>query len=479
MFSFRSKKARAIEFQLALAHGVSAYRSMPLNVFAREVHKLVAGQDCEIDFDERFYLEANPDVKDAVTAGGYLCGYVHFCLSGQNEARLWSTYHSRRTFGVPPLLGQGLFAPTNFHAPAVYGPDLSALPPAAQDTLLVLVPNLLQDLFFAGYSEFFNDLRSIFPIFARIIVVVASTDLNPELVTCYDTRIEVIQLSSIGQLTEKPSVVINFDFETFHIANEIFNSPERTIYYCQDFEAGFFSYGTNYVRAERAVAHSRNIVLSTGLLKNFLAQRGLLSGANIHVTSPTVKAITIEAGKKKRLFFYFRPEHFNTRNMPELVMAAVEGFCRKKNEYEIILCGTVKTSYSIRVHETDVTVLSKLSREKYEAILASSDAVVALIYSAHPGVIAFQAAASGIPTVTNTFENRDAKTLRSISKNIIPFDPVHDDLLDKLEEALSLPRGNASFDAALYEGRSNESFAQYIINILRDTKKSTPNGRLT
>lgn len=479
MFSLRSKKARAIEFQLASAHGVSAYRTMPLNEFAREVRKLAGGQDCAIDFDERFYLEANPDVKNAVTAGGYLCGYVHFCLCGQNEARLWSTYHGSRTFGVAPLLGQGLFAPTNFHAPAVYGPDLSTLQPATQDTLLVLVPNLQPDLFFAGYSGFFNDLQSIFPIFARIIVVVASTDLHPELVTCYDARIEVIHLSSIGQLTEKPSIIINFDFETFHIANEIFNSPERTIYYCQDFEAGFFSYGTNYVRAERAVAHSRNIVLSTGLLKDFLARRGLLSGANIHVTSPTVKAITIEADKKKRLFFYFRPERFNTRNMPELVMATVDAFCRKNKGYEIILCGTVKTSYSIRVHETDVTVLSKLSRDKYEAILASSDAVVALIYSAHPGVIAFQAAASGIPTVTNTFENRDAKTLRSISENIIPFDPVHDDLLVKLEEALSLPRGSASFNAAVYEGRSNEPFSQYVSDILRDTKNSTSIGTLT
>lgn len=476
MFKLRSKKERAVEFQISSAHTESAYRDMPQDVFGQEVRRLAADNDGAIDFDEYFYLEANPDVKRAVQAGDYLCGYIHYCLHGQNEPRLWSTRHISREFGVQPQAGQGLFEPTNFKALATYGPDLSALPLAAKPTLLVLLPNLQEDLFFAGYSGFFTDLKPIFPMFAHIIVVVVSPEFEPELAQRFDQRIDVLHLSELGKLTEKPSVILNYDAEMFHVARDIFNALDRTIYYCQDFEAGFHPFGTYYVRAEQAVAHSHNIVLSTGLLRDFLAQRDLLSGANVHVTSPLINAIKVELVRKKRLFFYFRPERFNTRNMPELVMATVEAFCRKHIDYEIFLCGAVKTCYSIRLHGTDVSVLSKLPKDKYEALLASCDAVVALIYSAHPGVIAFQAAASGIPTVTNTFETRDATVLRAISKNIVPFNPVRDDLLDKLEDALRMPKGQPSFNAEFYEGRSPKSFLQYVTGVMQAASHSTRPG---
>jgi hypothetical protein len=439
---------------------------MPLDLFVREVRQLAAGKDCAIDFDENFYLDANPDVKKAVQAGDYPCGYIHYCLHGQYEPRLWSNRDLYTEFGMRPHCGQGLFKPTNFQGLATYGPDLGALPLALQPTLMVLLPNLQEQLFFAGYSAFFTELKSIFHMFSRIMVAVVSSEFDPELAQRYDQRIEVVHLSELGKLTEKPTVIFNFDSETFHIARDIFNALDRTIYFCQDFEAGFHPFGTHYVRAQQAVAHSRNIVLSTGLLRDVLAQRDLLSGANTHVTAPVIKALRVDPNKRKRIFFYFRPERFNSRNMPELVMATVEAFCRKHTDYEIFLCGSVNTSYSIRVHGTPVSVLSKLPKEKYETLLASCDAAVALIFSAHPGVIAFQAAASGIPTVTNTFETRSASLLRAISKNVVPFDPVCDDLLDKLVVALQMPKGEPSFNSDLYEGRSKESFLQYVAGVI-------------
>ena len=476
MFNRRNKKERAIEFQISSAHAESAHRDIPLDVFGKEVRKLAADNDGAIDFDDHFYLNANPDVKRAVQAGDFLCGYIHYCLHGQNEPRLWSTRHISREFGVQPQVGEGLFEPTNFQAPVTYGPDLSDLPLAAKPTLLVLLQYLQHDLFFAGFSEFFADMKSIFPMFAHIMVVVVSPEFEPELAKSFDRRIEVLHLSKLCKLTEKPSVIFHFDAETFHIARDIFNSLDRTIYYCQDFEAGFYPFGTYYVRAEQAVAHSQNIVLSTGLLRDFLARRNLLSGANIRVTSPLIKTVKVEPTRKKRLFFYFRPERFNARNMPELVMATVEAFCRKHKDYEIFLCGAVKTSYSVRLHGADVSVLSKLPKEKYEALLASCDAVVALIYSAHPGVIAFQAAASGIPTVTNTFESRDATVLLAISENIVPFDPIRDELLDKLEDALRMPKGQPSFNAEFYEKCSPESFLQYITDVVQAASHSERPG---
>lgn len=467
MFDFLGKKRRAVSFQIRSAHEHSEYGDMPLEKFEQEIHKLAAGLDSEIDFDEGFYLAANADVERAVAAGDYLCGYIHYCLAGRSEPRLWSNRRVTEQFGLKPQAGQDLFAPTHARPYPTYAPDLSALPDAQRSTLLVLVPALQEDLFFAGYSGFFADLKTIFPLFERIIVMVMNADFSPELVERVDPRIEVLHLSQAGAFTEKPHLIFVFDAETFHVAKDIFADLDRTVYYCQDFEAGFVAFGTRFVRAERAVAHSRNIVLSTGLLRDFLARRHLLTQANVHVTAPQIKAIAVDPAKKRKLFFYFRPERFNTRNMPELVMETVDAFCRKHTGYEIYLCGAVKTCYSVTMHGTEVYVLSKLPKAQYEELLGSCDVVVAMIYSAHPGVIAFQAAASGIPTVTNTFEGRDAHVLKTISDNIVPFDPIRDDLLEKLEEALLLDKGQASFNAEHYEGRSPETFLQYVESIMQ------------
>ena len=89
-----------------------------------------------------------------------------------------------------------------------------------------------------------------------------------------------------------------------------------------------------------------------------------------------------------------------------------------------------------------------------------------MIYSAHPGVIAFQAAASGIPTVTNVFENRNALLLRQISQNIVPYDPVRENLLELIEEALNMPKGKKSFNETLYAGPKAQSLDDFVETVL-------------
>jgi len=131
----------------------------------------------------------------------------------------------------------------------------------------------------------------------------------------------------------------------------------------------------------------------------------------------------VQPGRTGRLFIYFRPEAFNQRNLPENVWDAAMRFCDTHEGFELYLVGTVRTAFSFERHGNRVFVISKLPPASYVSLISSCDAVVALIYPPHPGVIAYQAAASGIPTVTNTFENRTADDLRRISDNIVPFDP--------------------------------------------------------
>ena len=453
--------------QFREAHNRSSYLEMPFKHFIREVMSLTQKKQGEIDFDELFYLSANSDVEQAVASGSCLYGYIHFCMYGQYDNRPWSTRYLERVSGLAPNMPKGLAAPVNSAPLKIYGPDLSNLQRGDESLLFIFLPHLQDNLFFAGYSGFFNDLSKIFDQFSRIVVLVLASEVNPQLAKRYCNRIEVIAESDLMQIQKRPDIVFCFNSDTFYMAKNIFGNLDRTIYYCQDFEAGFYPYGTQFARAEGAVAQSHNIVLSTLLLKEFMEERKLLSAPRVFVTSPSIEILDVEPEKTKKIMFYFRPEVFNTRNMPELIMSVIEPFCLKHQGYEIFLVGSVDTSYSRKVYGTDVVILSKLPKEQYNSLLKSCDVVVAFIYSAHPGVIAFQAAASGIPTVTNIFEGRDAECLKSISENIVPFDPVRENLLDNIELALNMSKGKKSFNKARYEGASNQSFSQYVANIMQ------------
>ena len=459
---------RSQKSQYSRAYQKSSYRtSMNLSQFIEQAALLASGQQSEIDFDEKFYLEVNPDVAQQVKIGAAPCGYVHYCLSGQFEGRLWSDTQLTRQFRQRPRLAQGFAAPINLRSSPVYGPDLHALPESDKPFLLIFFSHLQDDLFFAGYTEFFKDFLPVFDAFDRVVLSVATPHFNPKLAARYSNKIEVIHDSALSQLRVRPNVIVSFNSELLLKARDIFGDLPRTIYYCQDFEAGFFPMGTSYVRSEMAIASSRNIIVSSALLKKFLQQRGLLTELqNVYVTTPGIDTVEVVPEKNKRIFFYFRPEQFNARNLPELLMETVEQFCAKHTGYELYLLGTVDTCLSYSMNGNQIFVISKLSKDDYIRFLKTCDAAVSMIYSAHPGVIAFQTAASGIPTVTNVFDNRDAEFLQSVSGNIVPFDPVRERLLDRLEVALAMQKGTPSFNRDLYQKMESVSLAQYVDAVL-------------
>jgi hypothetical protein len=344
---------------------------------------------------------------------------------------------------------------------------LDKLPDGEQRLLVVMLGHLREDLFYAGYSEFFQDYTPVFAEFDRVIIAVHLPPFDARLAQRYSSRIEVMHLAQLAGLRQRPRMLVAFNAGLAAMARRMLPSlPERIVYYCQDFEAGFVPLGSNYVTCERAVALTRNLVVSTPLLKDFLVQRGLIRDQHVFVTRPRIEAFPVDPGKTRRLFFYYRPENFNQRNLATLIDQCVEAFCARHRGYEIFLVGTVATTRSYRVHDTPVKVMSKLPKQEYLDLISSCDVVVALIYSAHPGVIAYQAAASGIPTVTNVFDNRDAALLRRISSNLVPFDPVREELVDAIEAALALPKGRPDFDETLYSGRAEGTLLEFHQRIL-------------
>ena len=137
------------------------------------------------------------------------------------------------------------------------------------------------------------------------------------------------------------------------------------------------------------------------------------------------------------------------------VRRAAETFAEKHagEGWDLYLVGTLGMQLSREVAGNVIWILPKLARHEFEPLAARSRAAVALIAAPHPGVLAYQFAASGIPTVTNVYGNRTASVLHEISQNLVPYDPSREDLVDALERAVRAPHGVPDFHGALYDGR--------------------------
>ena len=450
-----------------LVHAKSNMRTMEFSLFCAELEKHILNKDSQIDFDESFYFAANPDLAE----NNVTSGFVHYCLFGQYENRLHSDNNLKNKFNLKTSIGQGLFYPQSLESRNYSNQNIALTdkPLGQNSTLLILVAYLQEELFFAGYSEFFKDHVPVFKLFDQIIVAVENAKFDKDIAFQFAKNIEVINIAEVGELLHKPDIILTFNA---HLTCKAFQllpeSYENIVYFCQDYESGFFPYGKDYIIGKRAVVNSKNLILSTELLKNFFINRNILNDTqNVFVTKPKIETFEVTQTKTNRLFFYYRPESFQKRNLPEALMDVVNEFCNKHNGYEIFMVGAVATSYSFKLNGTQVYVISKLPKKDYIDLISSCDVVVSMIYSAHPGVIAFQAAASGIPTVTNVFENRDSIQLKEISNNIVPYDPVCQSLLSAIEEALTMKKGHISFNETLYYGNQTETLVDYYKNILK------------
>jgi len=444
----------------------SPYSNLNFEEFVKQMELHIAGKDSSIDFDEGFYLSANKDLAKLISTGLLDSGFSHYCLSGKNENRLWSNHLIKRKYQLDPKYPDGFYSPTNIKPKQFYKPLARNLVKSKEPFLLILFAHLQSDLFYAGYTAFFKDFLPVFDQFEKIVISVESDFYEAKLAKRFNPKIEVINQSQLYNLKTIPDLILCFSNQLFTKAFKLFSEPKKIVYYCQEYEAGFFPFGSEFIEAEKAITNSKNIIISTVLLRNFLEKKNLLNDKQIFVTTPKIEPVNIKPGNWNKLFFYFRPEFFHARNIPEILWETVHEFCQKHRGYEIYMVGSIETRFSFEINGNPIFVLNKLPTEQYNELIATCDVVIAMIYSAHPGVIAFQAAASGIPTVTNIFDNRDAETLKKISKNIVPFDPVNDQLLDKIELALSMPKGNKSFDQELYSGKKGDlTLSEFILKI--------------
>jgi hypothetical protein len=68
-------------------------------------------------------------------------------------------------------------------------------------------------------------------------------------------------------------------------------------------------------------------------------------------------------------------------------------------------------------------MVPRADQRAYAELLRQHDLGLALMYTPHPSLVPIEMASAGMLTVTNSFENKTAEAMRTISTNLIAPEP--------------------------------------------------------
>jgi GT2 family glycosyltransferase len=264
-----------------------------------------------------------------------------------------------------------------------------------------------------------------------------------DLVDCHD-RSDSVRVSPAD-------TVIATSWWTAHIAHDLVRKVgrERFLFLIQEYEPLFYPSGSFAAGARRAYELPHVALFSTELLRDFFAERtlgvfaagalgeaGSLVFRNAMVDVGQLAAATLSRRQPRRLLFYSRPHHTESRNQFELAVLALRRAVAQgafSGDWEFTGIGGATTETELRLGESAVLrLMPRQSPPRYRAILRAHDVGLALMDSPHPSLVPIEMASAGMPTVTSTFANKDADALQAISPNLIASDPWVDAVADGL-----------------------------------------------
>ena len=229
---------------------------------------------------------------------------------------------------------------------------------------------------------------------------------------------------------------------------------ERFLYLIQEYEPFIFPMGSAGALCRRSYELPHTAMFSTDLLRDWFANRRVgvyaqgtevgeaasVSFANaITPVGPVTEAALRRRGPR-RLLFYARPEEHAARNLYEIGAMALDRALAEGSfaGWDLVGIGTVETRGSTLIlprSGRSLRLAPRTSQGEYADLLRSADAGLSLMYTPHPSLPPIEMAAAGMPTVTNTFENKDAAALARISPNLIAAEPTVEGVAAALADA--------------------------------------------
>ena len=199
--------------------------------------------------------------------------------------------------------------------------------------------------------------------------------------------------------------------------------------------------GTHAALAAESYRFPHAALFSTELLRDYFRRHGIgvyAAGAeagdrdsasfdNAITAIDPPSADELAGRHPRRLLFYARPEPHAARNMFELGVLALSRALERgafADGWTLHGIGTVRAGRRLDLGGGALLELHPRSPQAaYGQRLREHDVGLALMYTPHPSLAPLEMASAGLLTVTNTFENKTAEALASISSNLIAAEP--------------------------------------------------------
>ena len=321
---------------------------------------------------------------------------------------------------------------------------------------------------FGGYLAMFTLAKKIKIGGKKVrIIIVEPCDFKPD-----EWRKQIVAYPGLEDLFELVELSYHFDRTiplsvnpddiflatscwTAHIASQAVKTlgKEKFIFFAQEYEPIFFPMSSMQALSQQSYYLPQYTIFSTDLLRQYFqshhigvykndAATGNLNSIVINnaIYSFNISIEDISERKRKKFLFYARPENHAARNLYELGLLGIEKAIEKgafSDQWDFYGIGTIGNNRQVSLGcGVNMTLLPKVSLKEYLALMPTFDLGMSLMLSPHPSLVPLEMAAAGMPTITNSYENKTPPELNKISKNIIGIEPTIDGISNGLIEGV-------------------------------------------
>jgi glycosyltransferase involved in cell wall biosynthesis len=235
-----------------------------------------------------------------------------------------------------------------------------------------------------------------------------------------------------------------------HACREL--GQDRFMFMVQEYEPYMLHMNTIAALFQQSYGFPQFQLFSTPLLRDFFELNKL--GVFSHPDAEKSHAVFRNAIQKftptlddmrhreRRILFYARPEAHAARNLFELGMMALAELARSPDfdagKWKFYGMGSIGGASRVRLaRDVVMEMLPKTDLQTYTERLPCHDVGLSLMLTPHPSLVPLEMASAAMWTVTNTFENKTAKSLQDISTNLIAVEPTLEGVVAGLKMAIS------------------------------------------
>ncbi len=230
------------------------------------------------------------------------------------------------------------------------------------------------------------------------------------------------------------------------LAKALKNHSQSIFYFVQDFEVGFYGWGTRHALALEPYSFPIYPIVNSESLYNYLQENKILNAQWETVFfKPALdrrlfyfEKKNAMSSAKKTLLFYARPG-IGARNLYEMGLEALYQLTSsgeiEKDKWDIFFIGEQIPGIKFN-NGWEIQCLPWLSYNDYAEKLRTTDVVLSLMMSPHPSYTPLEAAACGNVVVTTSYLCKTPANLNQLSGNIIGSQSNISSLLEALKQAV-------------------------------------------